>query len=102
MSVEIRPYDAANYLSDDETIAAYLEDAIESGEPGVIAEALGAVARARGMTQLARDTGLSRENLYRTLSADGNPALGTFLKVIHAMKLRIAVEPTKQESAATK
>lgn len=93
MTIETREFDAANYLKDDETVAAYLEEAIDSGEPALIAEALGAVARARGMSQIARDAGLSRENLYRTLSAGGNPELGTFLKIMCAMKLHISVQP---------
>jgi probable addiction module antidote protein len=93
MAVKTRTYDTANYLSDEETIAAYLEEVIEFGDAALVAEALGTIARARGMAQIARDSGLSRENLYRTLSPTGNPELGTFLKVLQAMKLRIAIEP---------
>jgi len=65
-------YDAADFLTDEETIAAYLTESLESDDPKVIAKALGAVARARGMTQLSKDTGITREALYRALTATGN------------------------------
>jgi len=91
MSIETIPWDAADYLTDDETIAAYLTEALESNEPRYIAKALGAVARARGgMTELAKKTGISREALYRALSEDGNPELGTALKVMHALGVRLS------------
>ena len=91
MSIETVPWDAADYLTDDETISGYLTEALESNEPRYIAKALGAVARARGgMTELARSTGISREALYRALSEDGNPELGTVLKVIHALGIRLS------------
>jgi probable addiction module antidote protein len=91
MSIETIPWDAADYLTDDETIAAYLTEALESNEPRYIAKALGAVARARGgMTELAKKTGISREALYRALSEDGNPELGTALKVMHALGVKLS------------
>jgi probable addiction module antidote protein len=91
MSIETVPWDAADYLTDDETISAYLNEALESNEPRYIAKALGAVARARGgMTELARSTGISREALYRALSEDGNPELGTALKVMHALGVKLS------------
>ena len=91
MSIETIPWDAADYLTDDETISAYLTEALESNEPRYIAKALGAVARARGgMTELAKKTGISREALYRALSEDGNPELGTALKVMHALGVRLS------------
>lgn len=96
-----RKFDAANYLTDEETVAAYLEEIIETGEPHLIADALGAVARARGMSNLAKESGLSRENLYRTLSAKGNPELGTFLRIMKAMNMRISVEPVHHDSRPT-
>lgn len=86
MAIETKPYDAAEFLTDDESIAAYLTEALEADDPRYLAKALGAVARARGgMAQLARETGISREALYRALSETGNPELGTALKVIHAL-----------------
>lgn len=93
MTVATRPYDAANYLTDDESMAAYLEEVLETGDPALVANALGVVARARGMAQIARDAGVSRENLYRALSPDGNPEFGTVFKVITALGLRLSVSP---------
>jgi probable addiction module antidote protein len=91
MVLKTKPFDVAEFLTDDETIAAYLTEALESGEPRYIAKALGAVARARGgMTELARSTGISREALYRALSEDGNPELGTALKVMHALGVKLS------------
>jgi probable addiction module antidote protein len=90
MAIKTRPYDAAEFLTDPETIAAYLTEALESDDPRYIAKALGAVARARGgMAQLARETGITRESLYRALSETGNPELGTALKVMHALGFRL-------------
>ena len=91
MKVRTRTYDAAEFLTDDGTISAYLTEALESDDPRYIAKALGAVARARGgIAQLARDTGIAREALYRALSETGNPELGTVLKVIHALGVRLS------------
>ena len=84
-ATKTKPYDAAEFLTDPETITTYLTEALESDDPRYIAKALGAVARARGgMAQLARETGITRESLYRALSDTGNPELGTALKVMHA------------------
>jgi probable addiction module antidote protein len=85
-------YDTADYLTDDDRIAAYLEAVIEEAgdDPALIAQALGAVARARNMSQLARDTGLTREGIYKALSADGNPSFATVIKVAKALGLRVA------------
>lgn len=84
MSLRTRKFDVANYLDSDEMIAAYLDAAFESGETSRIAEALGDVARARGMTKISKATGLAREQLYKTLSAEGKPELSTVLKVMAA------------------
>jgi probable addiction module antidote protein len=84
MSLKTKKYDVANYLDSDEMIAVYLDAAFESGDTSRIAEALGGVARARGMTKISKATGLAREQLYKTLSADGNPELSTVLKVMAA------------------
>jgi probable addiction module antidote protein len=85
----MRTYDSARYLDDEETIAAYLAEAFEAGDPKEIAHALGVVARARGMTQLARDTGIARESLYKALSDGGNPEFATILKVMKALNLKL-------------
>ena len=91
MALKTAPWDAAEFLVDEETISAYLTEALESDDPRIIARALGAVARARGgMAQLARDTGIAREALYRALSENGNPELGTALKVLHALGVRLS------------
>jgi probable addiction module antidote protein len=90
MGLKTTAYDAADFLNDDETIAAYLTEALEGDDPRQIAKALGAVARARGgITQLARETGITREALYRALGEKGNPELGTALKVMHALGVRL-------------
>ncbi|HTR23737.1 MAG TPA: addiction module antidote protein [Terriglobales bacterium] len=84
-----RPFDAARYLSSDQDIAAYLDAVLEDGDPKVIGRALGDIARAKGMTNIARATGMSRESLYKALSPDGNPEMATFLKVIRAFGLQL-------------
>ena len=73
MPLDTRPYDTAEYLDSEEAIAAYNDAVLEDGDPALIAHALGTVARARGMSQLAREAGLSRENRYRALAAEGDP-----------------------------
>jgi probable addiction module antidote protein len=77
------PYDVAEQLRTPEEMAAYLDDAAG------IARALGDIARAKGMTQVAKDAGLSRESLYRALSADGNPSFATVLKVANALGMKL-------------
>lgn len=89
------PWDAAEYLNTEEEMAAYLEAALEEGEPSLVAAALGDIARARGMTQLARDTGLGRESLYKALSPNGNPEFATIMKVVQALGLRLHASTTK-------
>ena len=91
MPVETRPYDSARYLDSDEAVAAYMEAAFETGDAAFIAHAFGIAARARGMTQIAKDAGLSRESLYRALGENGNPEFSTVLKVAKALGLRLAV-----------
>jgi len=83
------PWDAAEYLNSEEEMAAYLEAALEEGDPALVAATLGDIARARGMTQLARDTGLGRESLYKALSPTGNPEFSTIMKVVEALGLRL-------------
>ena len=83
------PFDAADYLKTEADIVGFLQAALEDGHPQVVAAALGAIARAHGMTRLAKETGLNREGLYRTLSGAGNPELETFLKVIKALGLQL-------------
>ncbi len=93
MTLDTRPFDPAEYLDDPDAIAAHMNEAFETGDAGFIADALGTVARARGMTDIAREAGLSRESLYRALSADGNPEFGTVLRVVQALGLRLSASP---------
>lgn len=91
MALELRPFDAANYLKTEEDILYYLEAAMEGNDAKHIASALGDVARSKGMTDLARKTGLGRQALYTALSADGNPTLETLMTVLTALGLRLSV-----------
>jgi len=84
-----RPWDAAEHLATEEDMAACLEAALKDGEPTLAAVALGDIARAKGMSQIARATGLGRESLYKALSPDGNPEFSTILKVVRALGLRL-------------
>lgn len=88
-------FDTADYLNSEADIAAYLEAVMEEGgdDPAFVARALGDVARARNMSQLARDTGISREGLNKALSGDGNPTLATILKVSKALGLKLSFQP---------
>ena len=91
MAIETSPWDVTEFLTTDEAIAAYLEAALEDGEPKVVAMALGNVARAKGMTSVARDAGISREALYKALSDKGDPKLSTLLGVMKALGLKFTV-----------
>jgi probable addiction module antidote protein len=77
------------YLETKEAMAAYLEAALEDGDPALVAAALGDIARAKGMGDIGRETGLGRESLYKALSPEGNPEFGTVLKVVKALGLRL-------------
>jgi probable addiction module antidote protein len=92
MTTETRPFDPAAYLDSPEAMLAYLDGAFADGDAGEIADALGVVARARGMSQLAEETGLTRQALYKALSSDGNPEFATVLKVIRALGFRLHPE----------
>ena len=82
-------WDPAAYLSTRQDVVAYLEAALENGDPRVVAAALGDIARSKGMTRVARKAGLARESLYKALSPNGNPELATVLKVLDAVGLRL-------------
>ena len=86
---QTRPWDAADYLETDEDIVAYLEAAFDDGDPGLIAAALGDIAKARGMAKIAAQAGLGRESLYKALSPNGNPEFATVLRVMRALGLRL-------------
>lgn len=99
-AAKTKPFDPAEYLDTSEGIAAYMTDALESGDPAFVSDALGVVARARGMTEVAREAGVSRESLYRALSAGGNPEFGTVLRVLRALGLQLSVAPIARDTAA--
>ena len=85
------PWDPAEHLKTNEDMAAYLEAALAEGDSNLVAAALGDIARAKGMTDIARQTGLGRESLYKALSPGGNPEFSTVLKVVKALGLRLHV-----------
>ncbi len=89
------PYDVAEHLRNPEEMAAYLEACLDEApeDAAYIAEVLGNIARARGMSKIAKDSGLSRESLYKALSGERNPSLATILKVMHALGLRMQIAP---------
>ena len=89
--VRTHPWEVTRYLDSDEAIAAYLDAALQENDPTLLAAALGDVARAKGMTQLARETGMGRESLYKALSLQGNPELGTVMKVVRSLGLKLHV-----------
>ena len=99
--VRTRPWDAADYLKTDADIDAYLEAALEDGDPQLITAALGDIAKARGMTKVAADIGCSRESLYKALSGNGNPLFATVLKTVNALGLRLRLTSAGNGSGAT-
>ena len=100
MEIKLRRYDVVNYLEDELDVEAYLEAIGELDDPALMASALGDVARARNMSQLARDTGLTRAGLTKALGPDGNPSFATITKVAKALGLRVAFVPAKVPQAA--
>ena len=89
------PYDSAEYLDTSEAINAYMEEALETDDPAFIARALGNIARARGMSRIAKEAGLSRESLYKALGAEGNPEFGTVIRVMQALGLKFSITATQ-------
>ncbi len=92
-NTETKPWDPADHLRTDEEMAAYLEAALEEGDPALVAAALGDIARAKRMTQVAREAGLGRESLYKALSPTGNPEFATILKVVAALGRQLHATP---------
>ena len=93
MALKTRPFDPAVYPESDKARFAYLADAVQSGDASEIADALGVVARAAGMTAIAKATGLKRPALYKSLSREGNPELATVLQVMKYLDLQLSVSP---------
>jgi probable addiction module antidote protein len=90
---QTRPWDAAEHLETAQDMAAYLEAALEDGDPALVAAALGDIARAKGLTQIAREAGLGSKDLHKALSAEGKPEFATVLKVVRALGLRLRATP---------
>nr|WP_328285508.1 addiction module antidote protein [Brucella intermedia] len=95
MDVKFSRYDTVDYLKTEEDITAYLDAVMEDGDPALIAAALGDVARARNLTKLAREVGMSRQGLDKALSGEGNPTLATVVKVAQALGIRLTFKPAQ-------
>jgi probable addiction module antidote protein len=93
-----KPFDAAKYLDSDEAVAEYISEALLAGDIDTITHAIGVAAKARGMSEIARQTGLSRESLYKALSGEGHPQFETISLVLHALGLRLRAEPANDPS----
>lgn len=93
MALKTTKFDPAGYLKTDEEMAVFLSEAFAIGDAAFVADAIGVVARAKGMSAVAKEAHLSRENLYRTLSTDGNPELDTLLRVFGALGLKLVATP---------
>jgi probable addiction module antidote protein len=91
--VKTKVFDTAEFLSTEKEIAAYLEEALAEGDPRLVVQALGTIAKVRGMAQIAKQTGLRRESLYKALSAEGNPEFNTVLKVVKALGIQLHAVP---------
>ena len=89
---ELQPFDAADYLDSEEAIAEYLTAVLEEDDTGAFLQALGTIARARSMTSIAEQTGMSRESLYKALHADAKPHYETIQKVVSALGLKLSVQ----------
>lgn len=90
---QFSPFDAADYLDDEETISQYITAALEDPNPDVFLAAVRDVARARGMAQLAKDAGLGRESLYKALTPGAKPRYDTMLKLLHALGVKLSAMP---------
>jgi probable addiction module antidote protein len=90
--IKTRPWDVVEHLETEEDITAYLEAVLDDGDPTLVSAALGDIARARGMTEIAREAGLGRESLYKALSPEGNPEFATVMKVLRALGLSLHVK----------
>lgn len=88
-TMKVRKWDVVEYLKTEEDMLLYFDACLEEGDPALITATLGDIARAKGMSQVARDTGISREGLYKALSGEGNPEFATVLKVMKALGLKL-------------
>ena len=99
MSVKTKAFDAAKYITTPEAEEVFLSEALASGHAGHIANALGVLARARGMSALAAETGINRATLYASLQEGGNPTLDTMVKVLAALNIQLDAKPRRHEAA---
>lgn len=99
-TIETTAFDSADYLSSAEAIAAYLDAYLEDGSPEELRQALGTVARSRGVSDLSKKSGVTRAGIYKALGQDGNPSFETIRSILAAMGLRLTVEPAEREAAA--
>lgn len=99
MSEKLSIFDPAEHLKSDQAIADFMAGAFETNDPAYVAHALGIVARAKGMTQIARQTGITREQLYQSFSEQGNPTLKTLLTVMQALGLELSAKPARPTTA---
>jgi len=99
MTLEPKIFDAAEVLTSEARITAYLQEAFEDGDPALITVALGAAARARRIGALAKEVGLTREALYKALSAGGNPTLTTLTAVVKALGYELSIKPAQRREA---
>ena len=101
MAEKLTTFDPAEGLTSDEAVAGFMEEAFKTEDVGYIAHALGVVARAKGMTQIANETGLSREQLYRSFSEAGNPTLKTTIAVMKALGIALTAAPASDPKIST-
>jgi len=94
MKTKTVPWDSSSALRSNEEIAAYIDAVLEDGDPTLLAHALGVVARAKGMTDLAKETGMGRESLYKALTPGAKPRYHTMLKLLHALGVKLSASPT--------
>jgi probable addiction module antidote protein len=102
MTVKTRRFDAASYLDTEERQAAYIAAALETGDAEFVRDALGLVARARGMARLAKQAGLNRESLYKALGESGNPEFGTVMRIVRALGLTLSARPAERKRVSRK
>ena len=96
---KVTRFDAADYLKTKEQQVAYIAEALETGDADFVRDALGIVARARGMSELAKSSGLNRESLYKALGERGNPEFETIMRIVSALGLTLSARPTKRRVA---
>ena len=89
MAIKLKEYDIAEHLNSEEEIQLYLNEILEEGDPALVLSALGDIAKARNMSQLAKEVGMSREGLYKALSGQGNPTFNTIIKIVNSLGLKL-------------